>query len=132
MQDWNGVAGNPNTNPPAGYCTHVSNMFLPWHRPYLALYEQVLQANAMDAANEFTGDDQAKYVAAAQNVRSPYWDWAMVPANGGNAIPDIMTQPGVTVTTPSGQQTIQNPLYSYKFQTEESAFEYSPVSGGSF
>ena len=22
-----------------GYCTHTSNLFLPWHRPYLALYE---------------------------------------------------------------------------------------------
>jgi tyrosinase len=40
---WNGVAGvggSNNNNP--GYCTHTSNLFLPWHRPYLALYEVCL------------------------------------------------------------------------------------------
>lgn len=37
-EDWDGV-------PPVagyeerGYCTHMSALFLPWHRPYLALYE---------------------------------------------------------------------------------------------
>jgi tyrosinase len=37
-QSWNNIAGNPaSVNP--GYCTHASNLFLPWHRPYLALYE---------------------------------------------------------------------------------------------
>ena len=35
--DWNGVHGQATDNP--GYCTHVSNIFLPWHRPYLALFE---------------------------------------------------------------------------------------------
>jgi tyrosinase len=32
-----GVPGGPQVFP--GYCTHQSNVFLPWHRPYLALYE---------------------------------------------------------------------------------------------
>jgi tyrosinase len=38
MANWNDVDGNPNSSSP-GYCTHVSNLFLSWHRPYLALYE---------------------------------------------------------------------------------------------
>lgn len=33
---WNDVPGVRSTG---GYCPHVSNMFLPWHRPYLALFE---------------------------------------------------------------------------------------------
>jgi tyrosinase len=38
MVSWNGVQGN-DSSPNPGYCTHVSNLFLAWHRPYLALYE---------------------------------------------------------------------------------------------
>lgn len=33
---WDNVTGNGNM---AGYCTHSSILFLPWHRPYIALYE---------------------------------------------------------------------------------------------
>jgi tyrosinase len=33
---WDNVTGNGNS---AGYCTHSSILFLPWHRPYLALFE---------------------------------------------------------------------------------------------
>jgi tyrosinase len=36
---WNGVAGVGGNGNNPGYCTHTSNLFLPWHRPYLALYE---------------------------------------------------------------------------------------------
>ena len=39
---WNGVAGVSGGNNNPGYCTHTSNLFLPWHRPYLALYEVCL------------------------------------------------------------------------------------------
>ena len=33
---WDNVRGNGNAS---GYCTHSSILFLPWHRPYLALFE---------------------------------------------------------------------------------------------
>lgn len=36
--DYGGVKALPD-NIGNGYCTHVSNLFPPWHRPYLALYE---------------------------------------------------------------------------------------------
>jgi tyrosinase len=127
MMDWNGVQGNPATNPPGGYCTHVSNMFLSWHRPYMAVYEQILVQNAIDAANEFQGSDQQRYLSAAQNLRMPYWDWA-APQNGGNTVPDVLVQPQVTVNTPSGQQTIDNPVYSYKFHPVDSRMVYSPFT----
>ena len=34
---WDGVGTAPGDG--GGYCTHTSNLFLTWHRPYLALYE---------------------------------------------------------------------------------------------
>lgn len=34
---WNGVTGIDNQQ--TGYCTHSSILFLPWHRPYLCLFE---------------------------------------------------------------------------------------------
>jgi tyrosinase len=42
---WNGVNGIPAADHGQfypGYCAHQSNLFLPWHRPYLALYEASL------------------------------------------------------------------------------------------
>lgn len=36
---WDNVVGNGNQS---GYCTHSSILFLPWHRPYIALYEVYL------------------------------------------------------------------------------------------
>ena len=127
MMDWNGAAGNPATNPPSGYCTHVSNLFLPWHRPYLAVYEQILVQNAVDIANEFQGSDQQRYRDAAATLRIPYWDWA-APQNGGNTVPDVLVQNQISVNTPSGQQTIENPLYSYKFTKSTQNLVYSPFA----
>src|SRR4051812_37366861 len=39
---WNNVFGAQGTNPNAGYCTHSDVLFPSWHRPYLALYEQMI------------------------------------------------------------------------------------------
>ena len=36
--EWNDVMPKPGSED-TGYCTHVSELFLTWHRPYLALYE---------------------------------------------------------------------------------------------
>ncbi|QDS78173.1 hypothetical protein FKW77_005300 [Venturia effusa] len=118
--DWDGVTGVPNPMS-AGWCTHASNLFLSWHRPYLALYEQVVAKHAMDAASEFTGADRDRYVTAAQNLRIPYWDWARPVSPGEHAVPDSMSSSGIVVNTPQQSQvTIQNPLYSYRFQPVDS------------
>ena len=82
--DNSGSAGNF-----GGYCTHSSILFPPWyvrsplvgrrlivpcrHRPYLALFEQVLYKHVTDVAASYT--DAAKktqYQAAAQRFRIPY------------------------------------------------------------
>jgi tyrosinase len=126
---WNDVPGTGNENNNPGYCTHISNIFLPWHRPYLALYEQLLISNAQTVANEFApGPVRDSYLTAAATLRIPYWDWAMVPPAGENSIPPSMTNPNATVITPNGTQTIPNPLYQYTFHPVQGLM-YSPVSG---
>jgi len=37
LRPWDGVNGVPGAN--NGYCTHISNLFPTWHRPYLSLFE---------------------------------------------------------------------------------------------
>jgi hypothetical protein len=69
-------------------------LFVTWHRPYVALFEvrglsleldwiiklkslqQVLVSHAVRIAAEYPPDLQPEYVAAAQSLRQPYWDWA--------------------------------------------------------
>ncbi|KAK6516199.1 hypothetical protein TWF506_006109 [Arthrobotrys conoides] len=108
---WDGVRGGNNDG---GYCTHADILFLSWHRPYLALYEGILYAEVQKIAKEFRSgtDDSRKALAAAQDWRMPYWDWA-----SDATIPELIgNTPRVTVRMPNGQdQTIDNPLYSYKY-----------------
>ncbi|CAD0083012.1 unnamed protein product [Aureobasidium vineae] len=110
-----------------GYCTHTSNMFLPWHRPYLALIE--LYKHVQQAAQSFpAGATRNKYVAAAQNWRYPYWDWAATPCSSCKAFPDLIANQWATVTTPTGVQTIANPLFRYDFHpVSVSDMVYNPV-----
>lgn len=110
---WNNVVGKAGLN--AGYCTHSSILFMTWHRPYLALYEQALCSHVTNVANQFTGSLKSQFVQAAQTFRMPYWDWAS-PPTGPNNLPNILTQSTVQVTGTNGQvQTITNPLASYRF-----------------
>ncbi|PVF95429.1 Di-copper centre-containing protein [Serendipita vermifera] len=112
---YDGAAGVGNLG---GYCTHSSILFPPWHRPYLALFEQTLAKHVADIANEYQGDQKQKYVNAAQRFRTPYWDWA---ANAD--LPGfISTQSQVTVNSPTGQRTLPNPLFSYTFHPLYSNF----------
>ncbi|KIM27070.1 hypothetical protein M408DRAFT_311628 [Serendipita vermifera MAFF 305830] len=94
-----------------GYCTHSSSLFPPWHRPYLALFEQALAKHVTDIANEYPTTTRARYVAAAQKFRIPYWDWAYYADP-----PDVVTkQMQVTLNGPKGVRTLDNPLYRYRF-----------------
>ncbi|KAG8808043.1 hypothetical protein FRC17_004155, partial [Serendipita sp. 399] len=89
------------------------------HRPYLALFEQALAKHVTDVANEYPAATKARYVAAAQRFRIPYWDWA---ANAD--LPDFISlQREVTVNSPTGSKTFPNPLYSYTFHPMYSNFD---------
>jgi len=127
---WDGQTSNGGASGyGGGYCTHTSNLFLPWHRPYLALYEQQLYKHIQNVAAQFTGAAKTRYQAAAVNFRLPYWDWAAAPCSGCNAYPVLVSNQYVTVTTPTGQQNILNPLFRYDFHPISSTdMVYNPVS----
>ncbi|KUJ21549.1 Di-copper centre-containing protein [Mollisia scopiformis] len=116
---WGGVA---NANPKGswqGYCTHTSILFAPWHRPFLALYEQTLYSIVQNIAAQFPSTSRARYTAAAATFRIPYWDWATQHADDPEGyFPAIVSTQYVNVITPTsgGQVTqIANPLYSTTF-----------------
>jgi tyrosinase len=93
-------------------------MFGPWHRPYLALFEQVLHDRAIDVANEYPiGEARNKALDIANRVRLPYWDWAMDPPNAQEGVvPESVRCRTHTVTFPNGTVAdIPNPLYRYDF-----------------
>ncbi|KAF2709225.1 Di-copper centre-containing protein [Pleomassaria siparia CBS 279.74] len=112
--EWDGVKGDGLL----GFCPHVSNLFGTWHRPYLALFEQILHDRAVNIANEFpagTAREQAR--KAADKVRLPYWDWAVDPPNSTDGcMPASLRQKTTSVTFPNGTMgEIPNPLYEYDF-----------------
>ncbi|KAG9607898.1 Di-copper centre-containing protein, partial [Aureobasidium melanogenum] len=125
---WDGIGTAPGFG--GGYCTHTSNLFLPWHRPYLALIEQELYKHIQQAAQSFpAGATRDKYVAAAQNWRFPYWDWAAIPCSSCKAFPTLLSDQWATVTTPTGVQTIPNPLFRYDFHpVSVSDMVYNPFA----
>lgn len=126
---WDNVLSPPGVDSP-GYCQHVLNSFLPWHRPYLALFEQTLYDHIIDAVNEFPrGPARQRYAAAALTWRFPYWDWAAPPPTGQSVYPSSLSESMVTVTMPNGTNTIPNPLHSYNFHpVSVQDFYYNPVS----
>ncbi|KAF2101936.1 Di-copper centre-containing protein [Rhizodiscina lignyota] len=126
QQSYDGVKGTASPQGP-GYCTHVSNFFCTWHRPYMALYEQVLVSTAISVAQSFpAGANHDKYLAAAQKLRAPFWDWAK--ARSSSAFPSALTSPTATVTTPTGSQKINNPLYLYNFHPNPGNLYYQPFT----
>ncbi|KAI9886218.1 MAG: hypothetical protein M1823_001953 [Watsoniomyces obsoletus] len=113
--DWDGVPAAPGQNN-NGYCTHTSVLFGTWHRPYLALYEQVLYNTIQQIVNEFNGTEQERYRGAAETFRIPYWDWAAAPADNGPVLPtSVSSAADVTVNSPTGIRSMRNPLYAYRF-----------------
>ncbi|EKG21176.1 Tyrosinase [Macrophomina phaseolina MS6] len=114
---WNGVESEGYAQ--SGYCMHSSNLFCTWHRPYIALWEQVLHAIMLELANEWTGPERDNFTDAANKWRFPFWDYAALPPEGETNVPDFMTQPQIDVKMPNGTKTIDNPLYSYKFSPQD-------------
>lgn len=107
-----------------GYCPHGSVLFPVWHRPYLALFEQTLWNSAQKIASTYPDSQRARYEAAASTFRMPYWDWA-----SNATMPDTFNQPTISINTPSGAQSVSNPLYSYTFHPQPPPADF-PLSDG--
>ncbi|KAJ6468219.1 tyrosinase [Mycena sanguinolenta] len=101
-----------------GYCTHGTTLFPTWHRPYVALFEQIIQEKAIAIAGKYTGDAAVTFLTAAYELRVPYWDWAakIVPPA------EIITQTVIQILKPNGGLAmVPNPFLSYKFHPIPSA-----------
>ncbi|KAF2259452.1 Di-copper centre-containing protein, partial [Lojkania enalia] len=111
---WDGVESADGGG--GGYCAHGANIFPTWHRPYLALFEEILYLNARQAVSEFpNGALKDRYSAALATFRMPYWDWAAIPPEGEGVYPWSVQREKVDVVTPNGTETIANPLFEYTF-----------------
>ncbi|PHH80405.1 hypothetical protein CDD82_1771 [Ophiocordyceps australis] len=107
----------------AGYCPHGEHIFLTWHRPYLALYEQELVAHARQLAAQYPPNVRAQYQQAADTLRAPYWDWA-----SDQSVPPATVAPRTRVNIPNGSGTqlveVNNPFATYTFPQRALNGEY--------
>ncbi|MCJ1477585.1 hypothetical protein MMC13_006258 [Lambiella insularis] len=118
---WDGVVGYTSR---VGYCTHSSILFPTWHRPYLALYEQLLWEQAQKVAATYNTSEKATYQAAAKSFRMPYWDWSL-----NATMPTLVNVPIITIKTPKGVQSVPNPLYNYTFHPLPGASDFPQGDG---
>ncbi|KAG8157503.1 hypothetical protein KVR01_012545 [Diaporthe batatas] len=119
FQGWSDVGQVPGGSNLAGFCPHNHLLFGLWHRPFIALYEQTLVSHAIQISQRYKGDNASAYLAAAESLRVAYWDWAT-----DASIPDIITHERISVNTPTGPKTVQNPFNSYWFQNYPFTFRY--------
>ncbi|CCC07895.1 unnamed protein product [Sordaria macrospora k-hell] len=123
FKPWGGVPSDTDWSKPGssgfgGYCTHSSILFITWHRPYLALYEQALYASVQAVAQKFPveGGLRTRYVAAAKEFRAPYFDWASQPPRGTAAFPEALSAKTIRVVDVDGKtKSINNPLNRFNF-----------------
>ncbi|KAF2757917.1 Di-copper centre-containing protein [Pseudovirgaria hyperparasitica] len=114
---WNDVARKSRSDGSgAGYCFHISNMFLPWHRPYLAAYEKAIDDRIPFVIQQFPADQRSRWERARNCFRLPYWDTARRDS-GGETLPSIITDETVTMDTPTGRRSVPNPLAYYRFNS---------------
>ncbi|OAA72295.1 tyrosinase precursor [Cordyceps fumosorosea ARSEF 2679] len=116
-------AGAKSTDGWSGYSTHGENLFMIWHRPYVAFYEQNLVKEARTLAAAYPESVRSEYQKAAEDLRAPYWDWAAEPSLPACALPESV-QVKVAAKTGVETKTIDNPLYTYKFSQDVKQGKY--------
>ncbi|RDA85309.1 hypothetical protein CP532_5913 [Ophiocordyceps camponoti-leonardi (nom. inval.)] len=115
--EWNG-AGAQVDGEWQGYCPHAEDIFLPWHRPYTSLFEQVLVSKAKEIALTYPESVRAEYSHAADTLRSPYWDWAADSRVPPATVPfkvRVNHSSGANGDGPLGEIELDNPLRVYRF-----------------
>ncbi|EER39225.1 tyrosinase [Histoplasma capsulatum var. duboisii H88] len=118
---WNGEEVPRNGPKPTGYCTHSTVLFPSWHRPYVVLYEQLIQeiiATEILPKIPQNDKDYDKYKTATETFRIPFWDWAAPPPESQQEIinkwlPPTSQEKKVPNLVPGFPQVIDNPLYQY-------------------
>ena len=84
--------------------------------------QQLLWSSAQEIAQSYPDSQRMKYQAAATAFRIPYWDWAL-----NATMPDPVNEPTIAINTPTGMQTMVNPLYNYTFHPQPSVSDFPPV-----
>ncbi|KAF2705035.1 Di-copper centre-containing protein [Pleomassaria siparia CBS 279.74] len=109
---WQDAQGLPDKM--GGYCPHKNSLFLAWHRPYVALFEQEMYRIIQEIASRSPPQLRDRFTSAATSFRLPYWDWSLGDKMG--SIPDYFLSPTIRVYGVDEQNvTISNPLYRYDF-----------------
>ncbi|KAI1819881.1 tyrosinase [Xylaria intraflava] len=98
-----------------GYCVHANNLFPPWHRPYMLLYEQRLYEIMVNEIIPRYPAYKDEYLEAAHTWRLPFWDWAKNPRVPGLARPREI---GITFGG-KPKITIKNPLYQFRMPNDK-------------
>jgi tyrosinase len=84
--------------------------------------QQVVSGWVHSIAARAPPDQLERYLAAANEFRMPYWDWAQGTTTG--PVPDFFMTPTLTVTDiDQSQVLIYNPLYSYRFKPIPEQFD---------
>ncbi|KAI2483415.1 hypothetical protein Ptr902_05732 [Pyrenophora tritici-repentis] len=99
----------------AGFCPHAATIFAPWHRPFVALFEQALYLCVLEVIAEFPSNQQQHLREVASTLRLPYWDWAST--RNDRSVASMLTDQFVGVTKAQGPVRIVNPLYKYNMGT---------------
>ncbi|KAM3443148.1 hypothetical protein NHJ13734_002034, partial [Beauveria thailandica] len=110
-------AGKMKTNGWGGYSTHGEILFIIWHRPFVALFEQTLVKEAKILAAQYPDHLRPIYQRAAADLRAPYWDWALEPWLPSAALPETI-EVKAAAETGTVAKKIDNPLYTYRFSKE--------------
>lgn len=84
--------------------------------------QQILAGHAQTIAKTYPQAMRQTYQKAADELRQPYWDWAIAPQR----FADVMTWPSVRITTPTGARNVTNPLFQYKFLNHPEPTEWFP------
>ncbi|KJZ73999.1 hypothetical protein HIM_06667 [Hirsutella minnesotensis 3608] len=122
--EWNGAGPGVDVSW-GGYCPHAENMFLPWHRAYLALFEQVLVERAKKIAAQYPVNVRPRYLQAAETLRIPYWDWSADSVVPPSTVPDTI-RVNATRGNKVKEVQIENPLRVYKIPKAAVDGKYGP------
>ncbi|KAF1845111.1 tyrosinase [Cucurbitaria berberidis CBS 394.84] len=116
FKEWDGVTGQADQEM-MGYCPHTSSMFGPWHRPYLALFEQILHDRSLEIANEHpAGQARIKAVELANRIRLPEfqfknWNHTIRYPLNGFAVNATSRDDEVNVRVGKQQPNLRSTLY---------------------
>ncbi|KAF2765725.1 tyrosinase precursor, Monophenol monooxygenase [Teratosphaeria nubilosa] len=126
-QNYNGVGPCDGCSSRDGYCLHAGLGFTLYHRISTAHFEQIFIEMVYEVLNSWPSEGRQWYEWAAFRMRWPFWDWAPKAPDNGPTVPKVLTDPKITVKTPTGDVTIDNPFYSYAIQDPKDLV-YSPFT----